>query len=244
MGLHHGPTTSHIHEITLRTFYKGEALDVAKTVSHAAHGGMILTTLETWRSVSGMAERYLGSPQVIDCGTHILDGERSQSMVQLVAKKQAFDYFYWRGRIREQNRKERKEGRRFSRISSIKQVSTSFFDAPYSGNVVTLVFAFTAYMITDLSDGAKLINTATLAKILRSHLSSSEPPGYECQEDGGNWMLAFHSVSSAVTFGTTLVGSLRDAPINVKVGIHTGSFTSMGPHAVTGRADYFGPGEY
>ena len=244
MGLHHGPTTSHIHEITLRIFYKGEALDVAKTVSQAARGGMILTTLETWRSVSGMAERYLGSPQVIDCGTHILDGERPHSLVQLVAKKQAFDYFYWRGRSGDQHRKERREGRRFSLISSIKQVSASFFDAPYSGNVVTLVFAYTVDMIDDLSEGAKLKNNATLAKILRNQLNSSDHQGYECQEDGGNWMLAFHSVSGAVTFGTAIVESIKDAPINVKVGIHTGSFTSMGPHAVTGRADYFGPGEY
>merc|ERR1719203_390913 len=71
-GMHHGPTTNHKHKTTGRTVYQGEAVDVAKAIEKMSHGGQILTTVETWRAVSGMAEQFLGSPQVMDCGEHLL----------------------------------------------------------------------------------------------------------------------------------------------------------------------------
>jgi len=71
-GIHHGPTTSMIHENTGRTVYAGEAVQIAKAIEGMCHGGQILTSMETWKAVSGMAERYLGRPQVLDCGEHLL----------------------------------------------------------------------------------------------------------------------------------------------------------------------------
>ena len=71
-GIHHGPTTSRTHEATGRIVYSGIAVKIAKAVEGMCHGGQILTTMETWKAVSGMAERYLGRPQVLDCGEHLL----------------------------------------------------------------------------------------------------------------------------------------------------------------------------
>lgn len=59
-GIHHGPTSSRVHEMTGRTVYSGEGVKISKAVEGMCHGGQILTTMETWKAVSGMAERYLG----------------------------------------------------------------------------------------------------------------------------------------------------------------------------------------
>jgi hypothetical protein len=58
--------------MTGRTVYSGKAVDIAKTVEGMCHGGQILTTMETWKAVSSMAEIYLGHPQVLDLGEHLL----------------------------------------------------------------------------------------------------------------------------------------------------------------------------
>ena len=63
------------------------------------------------------------------------------------------------------------------------------------------------------------------------------PPGYECQEDNGRWMLAFARMAHAVTFGLQLKSCLHEVSSllgNVdrenmfKVGILSGPFTAMG----------------
>ncbi len=245
MGLHHGETQSFMHEITGRTYYKGDPVNVANAVEAICHGGQIITTYETWRAVSGMAERYLGSPQVLDCGEHELDDEfQSQSLkttklVQLVPKKFAFDYFTWRG-AKEKNYLIRKEGRRFPPLKTKRLISAGFNGAPYKNNEVVMVFVYTTEVIDDLNEESKGKNLALLANLIRTNLSLCRPRGYECQEANGQWMLAFHTLNSAITFGVKTTERLNGAPLNVKIGIQKGLFTSQGPHKVTGRADYFG----
>lgn len=96
-------------------------------------------------------------------------------------------------------------------------------------------------------------NLLKLSKNLRKQLLRSDPPGYECQEDNGCWMLAFSSVDKAVSFGLKLNESIReggakerllgdvDCDKMYKIGIVSGAYTSMGPHKTSGLADYFGP---
>jgi class 3 adenylate cyclase len=83
-----------------------------------------------------------------------------------------------------------------------------------------------------------------IAKYIRKQLRAVTPPGYECQEDNGCWMLAFDRMANAVFFGLQLVRSVDEKLYRddiFKIGIVTGPFTSMGPHKTTGMADYFGP---
>jgi len=262
MGLHHGRTKSRVHVVTKRTFYVGEAVDIAKAMEGICYGGQILTTVETWRAVSGISEQVLGSPQVMDCGEHELDirqrnekGPLSKRVVQLVPKEYAFDYFAARGREEHPGAKHvrlKKEsdvvGRKFAPLKTKKQVSASFVDAPYANGKVTIVFIYTKGT-DDLPTEIRTKNLRILAKGVRSLLMQSNPPGYECQEENGSWMLAFGRIANAVSFGLRLVEAIDRAPLKgnidrskmFKIGIHTGPFTSMGPHTVTGRADYFGP---
>lgn len=134
------------------------------------------------------------------------------------------------------------KGRQFPPLITKGQLSASFHDAPFSNSKATIVFVYTVNRNdVDLSDRVRDKNSATLSKIVRNLLVRGDPPGYECQQDNGSWMLAFHKTVHAVSFGLNLLETISSAPLQVKVGIHTGTFTSMGPHAVTGRADYFGP---
>mmetsp|Transcript_26635 Transcript_26635/g.39591 ORF Transcript_26635/g.39591 Transcript_26635/m.39591 type:complete len:686 (-) Transcript_26635:736-2793(-) len=262
MGLHHGRTKSRVHVVTKRTFYVGEAVDIAKAMEGICYGGQILTTVETWRAVSGISEQVLGSPQVMDCGEHELDvrhshdkGPLSKRVVQLVPNELAFDYFAARGREEHPGSKHvrlKKEsdvvGRKFAPLKSKNQICASFFDAPYANGKVTIIFIYTKG-IDDLPTEIRKNNRQVLAKVVRSLLAQCNPHGYECQEENGSWMLAFGKMAKAVSFGLRLVESTARAPLEgdidrskiFKIGVHTGPFTSMGPHTVTGRADYFGP---
>ena len=86
----------------------------SQAVEGMCHGGQILTTMETWKAVSGMAERYLGRPQILDCGEHLLFETKNANpaasgggytttryirrVMQLVPSDLAFDFFEARGR--------------------------------------------------------------------------------------------------------------------------------------------------
>lgn len=241
MGLHHGPTTSKIHEVTRRIYYNGEGLELAKAMEKASHGGQIVTNVETWRAVSGMAERYLGSPQILDLGVHELTGKGeaavyTKSLVQLVPKQYAFDYFTFRGTKLHKNH-ERPEGRTFPPPKTKRQICAAFFDAPYLNNRVTIVFVNTVLSEQSLDKEDLSDHSKKLAKTIRSLLIRTNPPGYECQEDNGSWMLAFHSLETAIHFGLNLIEKLEIAksPLVTKVGVHSGVFTSMGPHTVIGK---------
>mmetsp|Transcript_379 Transcript_379/g.584 ORF Transcript_379/g.584 Transcript_379/m.584 type:complete len:799 (-) Transcript_379:139-2535(-) len=271
-GIHHGPTTSRIHENTGRTVYVGEGVKIAKAIEGMCHGGQILASLETWKAVSGMAERYLGRPQVLDCGEHLLfeskvpnpdnDGytttRYSRRIMQLVPTDLAFDFFEARGRRDVLNDKgdpagyEIKDsssvnGRLFPPLISQRQLTTSFLNAPYANGRVTICFVYTVGLEDNPSN--RVTNLKKLAKHVRKQLLTLNPPGYECQEDAGCWMLAFDRMAHAVTFGLNLKSAMSNVELlgNVdyenmfKVGILSGPFTAMGPHKTTGMADYFGP---
>ena len=147
MGIHHGPTTSKVHDVTHRICFDGECLELAKAMEKASHGGQIITNVGTWRSVSGMAERYLGSPQTLDLGVHELKGKGeinyTKGLVQLVPKRLAFDYFTFRGTKETTNRA---KGRTFPPPKTERQICAAFFDAPYLNNMVTLVFVNTSVL--------------------------------------------------------------------------------------------------
>jgi class 3 adenylate cyclase len=271
-GIHHGPTTSMIHETTGRTVYAGEGVQIAKAIEAMCHGGQILTSMETWKAVSGMAERYLGRPQILDCGEHLLFESKvpnpdnngytttryARRIMQLVPTDLAFDFFEARGRRDVPNERggpagyEIKDsslvkGRLFPPLISKRQLTTSFLNAPYANGRVTICFVYTVGL--DDNPDNRAHNLMKLAKHLRKQLLVLNPPGYECQEDAGCWMLAFDRMAHAVTFGLNLKSTLSNCDLlgdvdyenMFKVGILSGPFTSMGPHKTTGMADYFGP---
>jgi hypothetical protein len=275
-GIHHGPTSSRVHEMTGRTVYFGEAVDIAKAVEGICHGGQILTTMETWQAVSGMAERFLGRPQVLDCGEHLLFEKKYQTpgysgftttqctrrIMQLVPSDLAFDFCKARGRkdVPSEDGKmdfEIKDssavnGRLFPPLTSKKQLTAGFLNAPYANGRVTICFVYTVGLIDDLNvnQDNKKRNLSVLTKHVWKQLLVLTPPGYECQEDNGCWMIAFDRMVHAVFFGLQLKSMLQGAEDLVetvdrdamfKVGIVSGLFTSMGPHQITGMADYFGP---
>ena len=240
-GVHHGSTTSRVHEMTRRTVYSGEAVRIAKAVEGMCHGGQILCTMETWMAVSGMAERSLGRPQILDCGEHLLfetsDGvtttRYTRRIMQLVPQELAFDFFESRGRkevqskdgsgtVLEQKNATSVKGRLFPPIISKKQLTTGFLNAPYAKGRVTMCFVYTVGVEDDNVKEA-------IAKYIRKQLREVTPPGYECQEDNGCWMLAFDRMVNAVFFGLRLVQSLDEKLYRddiFQIGIVTGAFTS------------------
>jgi len=269
-GIHHGHTTSRVHENTGRTIYAGDGVKIAKSIEGMCHGGQILTSMETWKAVSGMAERYLGRPQVLDCGEHLLFETKNQAtntttrytrrIMQLVPSDLAFDFFEARGRrdvpsedgtmgyeIKDANNV---AGRLFPPLISKRQLTTCFLNAPYANGKVTICFVYTVGLGDSTDNKAR--NLAVLAKCVRKQLLALSPPGYECQEDDGCWMLAFDRMAHAVTFGLNLKAAVMQGSANdlvgsvdrenmFKVGVLSGPFTSMGPHKTTGMADFFGP---
>ena len=266
-GMHHGPATSSLHETTGRTVYAGEAVDIAKAVEKMSHGGQILTTVDTWRAVSGMAEQFLGSPQVMDCGEHLqFDPKKtelihkkavkkrilSKRIVQLVPNSLSYDFFAARGgqEVVEGGTPQRVCGRVFPPLLSHGQLSTSFLNAPYANNQVAMAVVYTDRM-ESVSDKDRKKNLKILSRYVRSHLMRLSPPGYECREGNGSWMLAFDRVQNGIKFAldlkenvqekAVLCGDDIDMSTLFRVGIHWGPFLCMGPHKVSGHADYFGP---
>ena len=257
-GVHHGPAQSKVHEMTRRTVYSGNTINIAKEIEKMCHGGQILCSIETWTAVSGMAERYLGRPQILDCGEHLVFETSDDTtttryirrIIQLVPQQLSFDFFEARGRIEvpsddgsgttklEIKNASLVKGRLFPPIISKKQLTTGFLNAPYTNGRVTISFVY-----CKCGEDANLNLQEMIAWFVRKKLRAMKPPGYECQEDNGCWMLAFDRMATAVFFGLQLVTEFPKANNNdiFKVGIVTGPFTSMGPHKTTGMADYFGP---
>merc|ERR1712178_247567 len=94
-----------------------------------------------------------------------------------------------------------------------------------------------------------------LRSCVRELLTEGGRSGYECQEDEGAFMLAFPNLSETAAFAHALQGELAEHPwqdelrarspafsqgLRVGIGALHVSYTSRGPHATTGRADYFG----
>ena len=144
---------------------------------------------------------------------------------------------------------ERVCGRVFPPLLSHGQLSTSFLNAPFKKNRVAMVFVYTDKMEL-VFDNERKRNQKYLAKYIRKHLMQLSPPGYECQEDKGSWMIAFDRTENGIKVALELQHTVMKSPklrgdIDrekiFKIGIHWGPFLSMGPHTITGHADYFGP---
>lgn len=257
MGIYQGEVLSQTNQSTGRTVYFGEGVEVAKSIHGICHGGQILTTVETWTLASGMREP-LGRPQVLDCGKHVLfelkvpiDGSSGylystkkvcKCLIQLVPHDLAFDFGAARGRTDpaescDVNIKSASSvfGRLFPPVSSKRQLTVSFLNAPYANGRVTLCVVHAVGM--DGSDpNCRVHNLAILSKHVKKLLLQLNPPGYDCKADGGQWLLAFDRMASAVTFGLQLSTSLHeltgllgelDIKCMFKVGIVSGPFTSM-----------------
>lgn len=257
IAIHCGSVSSGINEVSGRKEYTGETVNIAKSLEHMSHGGQILVTQDAWAAASYLAETELKSPQVIALGTHVLlsgtskcDGIITKAIVQLVPAELSFDYFSQSRKIKkgaEQDAKRRKtnlkgslNGRRFPAVLTKRCLSASFYEAPRNAsNVVTMAFIYTSEVEKQYEESTVVL--AALAKLVGSLLLENE--GYQCK----NTMLAFQTRSAAVKFGLKLLAALKEQLLDgkdlstlVKVGVHEGEFTSMGPHQTTGRADYFG----
>jgi class 3 adenylate cyclase len=175
--------------------------------------------------------------------------------MQLTPTELAFDFFDARGQVEDGTVKDAAlvKGRLFPPLSSKKQLTTSFLNAPYINGRVVICFVYTVGLGDDDESENQGRNLLKLSKNLRKQLLRSDPPGYECQEDNGCWMLAFGKIDQAVMFGLKLMASIRDGGAKehllgdvdcdkmYKIGIVSGPFLSMGPHKTSGLGDYFGP---
>jgi len=264
MGVHSGqPDVKSQHDMTGRVKYGGQHVALAKAVEGACHGGQILVTSQCFSFVDGSLHNLeCGAPQVIDLGEHILKcegisnehSEQKVRLLQLVPQQCAHDFFddgpstvTPRGNY---------GGRIFQKILSRKQTSLGFHESP-SGQSVTLCFAFTAGARGLASEWPTLANEVLgmLRECVRSALRDSSDSGYECQEDEGAFMLAFANMSDTIRFAIELQRSLPFVPwsdqlkeispefkhgLQMHIGAYSGEYSSRGPHATTGRADYFG----
>jgi len=258
MGMHSGrPLSATRHEITGRTRYAGRSVAIAKAVEEACHGGQILMTSDSFSQINGLLTE-LQSPQVVDLGEHKLqvhgkDSDAEVRILQLVPAIHAYDHFSCRatGGISSSV-----GGRVFPPLITEMQISPGFDSAP-AGASIALCFVFTKGA-RDLVDSEPCL-AANALKLLRGCvrdlLRSSGRNGYECQEDQGAFMLAFANLSETAAFASALQQELSQQPweeelkscspafsqgLRVGIGALQGSYTSRGPHASTGRADYFG----
>jgi len=270
IGMHCGSLGTQTNRSTGRSEYEyvDEVVDIAEALQGLCHGGQILTTSELWNSVCGTIEgtgKSLNKPQVMDLGEHFLfevqspnnDGSMkkvSKRVLQLVPHGISFDFEAARGRIVNESSKvtiknaENVRGRLFPPIVSKKQLSTSFLNAPYRNGRVTLCIV-KAVGINEMDpNNNSAYNLKILSKHVKKQLLTLKPPGYECNAENGQWLIAFDCMMNGVTFGLQLKSSLRELPslgdINndslFKVAIITGSFESMSPNSKTGKAEYTG----
>lgn len=262
MGVHSGkPASVTKHEMTGRWRYAGPSVAMAKAVEGTCHGGQIVLSHECYQLVDGQLTQ-LGSPQVIDLGEHLLEGQGIADpssgdegkavvrLVQLVPESLAYDYST--ETVSEPGTASSPGGRVFPPIISKERRKPGFDQSP-SGPSITLCFVFTkgAQDLVASAPALGALSLGILRRCVRDLLQLSE--GYECQEDEGAFMLAFQTMGQAAAFGIALQRELKNQPwspelktrglaggLKVAVGALSGGYTSRRPHFSTGRADYFG----
>jgi class 3 adenylate cyclase len=265
MGVHSGrPLPPTKHEVTGRWRYAGRSVAIAKAVEELCHGGQILVSGSSFSQINGLLTQ-LQSPQVLDLGEHVLqahglaDGANQTDagirLLQIVPAAVAHDHFACDA-CSATTSAHCSGGRVFPSLSKEAQISPGFHASP-AGTAITLCFVFTKGA-RDLvaSDPALAAHSlGMLRRCVRELLTTSGRCGYECQEDEGAFMLAFSNVSETAAFAAELQQQLTQFPwqeelrlrgpafsegLRVGIGALHGSYTSRGPHATTGRADYFG----
>jgi len=251
MGIHQGHVESCRNEVTERTEYVGEAMNIAKCVEGMTHGGQILTTFQTWNVASYKAESVLDSPQVLDLGSYTLKPKGSDEspefrIIQLVHSRLSFDYFAARRKPDSDSMLPlpSQGGRQFDAPITEGQLTASFHDAPHDNFEVTIAFVYFSQIENEIDDAKPIISE--LVKLVGELLVGT--PGYQSQSN----MLAFPDINEAVEFGLLLLDELKEKRVSaggqiytdlskmVRFGCVHGTFLSMGPHRTTGRADYFG----
>jgi len=256
IGIHQGEVDDLLNKVTGRKMYSGEAVGIAKSLESVAHGGQILVTSSTWLLAEFFAETSLNEPQVIDLGTHVIkkgnatnEGVISQRLIQLVPKALSYDYLTLRS-LRDPEveiptnyqlaRPTESSGRQFHPPKSLKSTSSSFHEAPFANNEVTIVFINMEEIENQLDHSKTVI--ASLVQLIGQCLDRFDF-GYQCQ----NEMLAFHTPSEAITFGLHLMDVLKERDHDgtylgslIRYGCVHDKFLTMGPHKTTGRADYYG----
>jgi len=200
---------------------------MAKAIEGVCHGGQIIVSGETFSRIDGLLTR-LGSPQVIDLGEHLVEGDclveatskdedfttnlpsgckkKIAHLFQLVPAPYAHDYAHCSGGERCCRR-----GRIFKPVQSLGRVSPGFDEAP-AGPSITLCFLFT--------QGAKDLQTSApslapdVLKLLRRSVRDvlNVGGGYECQEDEANFMLAFWNMRDVSAFAAALQRALPKLP--------------------------------
>lgn len=247
MGIHQGPVKSCQNEVTGRTEYVGEAMNIAKCIESMTHGGQILTTFDTWNAASYKAESSLNSPQVLDLGCHVLtpkgDEAVERRILQLVPAGLSYDYFAARRQpdIDGMQTPPVIQGRQFPPAITEEQVTASFHDAPHENHEVTIAFVYFSEIENQYENPKPIISD--LIRLVGDLLVGTR--GYHSQSN----MLAFPDINEAVEFGLALMEELKEKRITadysdlsemIKFGCVHDAFLTMGPHKTTGRADYFG----
>lgn len=248
MALHCGEVETADEAVSGRTIYTGENFYIAKNLGAMGHGGQILVTSDVWNLASHLAQSTLGSPQVLDLGSHTMptqssqmyDGLTTKHILQLVPASLASDYSQ---SGRSGGPLSNYYGRTFQPIKTTKAVSPSFHEAPCTSNsIVSMVFVDTAEVEPLLEDSSLLLVALSkhIGVLLQEQQASS---GYQCNE----FMFAFEGSAAAARFGLIVQESLEQVDIldvslkgRLKIGVHEGVFEAMIPNPMTGRADYFG----
>jgi class 3 adenylate cyclase len=254
MAIHYGPVSYHLNEVSCRRDYIGRTVNMAKSLESMAYGGQILITSDAWNRTCHLSTTALRSPQVLDLGVHILltgskknEGIIEKCVLQLVPRTLAFDYTCQGSYYKKNDDSltdfsvDSPKGRQFPKLPCTRRLSASFQDAPFEGNLVTILF-LAAKSVEELYDDSALILSA-LAKHV-SFILRQFPTAYQCKD----LMIAFPCPSDAIRCGLSIQDYLRSnntvAGVSlknmIKIGLHHGPFTSMGPDLTTGRADYFG----
>jgi class 3 adenylate cyclase len=259
IAIHYGSVSCKGNEISCRRDYTGSTVNIAKSLENLAYGGQILITSDAWNRTCHLSTTVLRSPQVLDLGVHILltgskknEGIIEKCVLQLVPRALAFDFTFHRSMFRDRSSKKsdddsttynssNSKGRRFPKLPCTRRLSASFQDAPCEGNLVTILFLVGKNVEEIYGDSALILSA--LAKHV-SFILRQFPTAYQCKD----LMLAFSCPSDAIRCGLLIQDYLRSnntvAGVSlknmIKIGLHHGPFTSMGPDLTTGRADYFG----
>jgi class 3 adenylate cyclase len=237
---------------------------IAKAVEECCHGGQILISGDSFSQINGLLTQ-LQSPQVVDLGEHMLQvhgladavhpTDVEVRLLQLVPETLAHNHFSCPA-CSAGGCGDCTGGRVFPQLSTKAQITPGFHAAP-AGSSITLCFVFTKGARDLVASDTSLASHALgmLRHCVRDLLTANGRNGYECQEDEGAFMLAFPNLSETAAFACDLQMELAELPwqdelrvcgpafeqgLRVGIGALHGSYTSRGPHATTGRADYFG----
>ena len=254
MAIHVGDVDCRDNEVTGRREFTGQTFYVGKSLEAMAHGGQVLATSDVWNVASHLSQSKLGSPQVLDLGLHVLlkgkakhDGLIAKNVLQLVPSALAYDYTQERRFFDEKNCSTNVDksgtscpmGRCFPPLKSLRCLTASFHEAPFANNQATMAFVYTSQIEALHEDPSSIL--AVLSK--RIGLLLTNQPGYQCKD----FMLVFAYPYEAISFGLKLQEYLKSNRVAdeslaglVQFGLHEGTFSSMGPHKMTGRADYYG----